>query len=68
LQLLAIRRAIRFSNRPFYPAFTPPSANPELWFTGGMKGLLWARLGAGAVMAGVSFYWAVGVRPKRIVE
>ena len=44
------------------------SANPELWFTGGMKGLLWARLGAGAVMAGVSFYWAVGVRPKRIVE
>ena len=40
------------------------SADPEGWFSGGLTTLpvlLWARLGAGALMAGVSIYWAASV-------
>jgi cytochrome c oxidase cbb3-type subunit 1 len=38
------------------------SVNPELWFTGGLTGLLWARLGAGILMAAVSIHWAAGAQ------
>jgi cytochrome c oxidase cbb3-type subunit 1 len=36
------------------------SVHPERWFASGITALLWARLGAGALMTMVSLYWAVG--------
>ena len=36
------------------------TADPERWYTGSVTPLLWARLGAGALMAAVSLHWLAG--------
>jgi hypothetical protein len=41
------------------------SVDPELWFTGSLTALLWARLGAGALMVAVSIHWVAGAQNIR---